>query len=211
MKTKNAYNPYESFVITASAGSGKTHQLVRRYLHLAFALDDRRLSRILTVTFTRKAAAEMQQRIIEEAARLLSEESHLRYPFAWWNPWKLLANVGAIILIVGCVKAITDRKNNEEESGASSSFDWMFVWLLLAVGVTGLLTEVLRWIVAPDWPVVRFEGLKFPAWTIYFVHLVFVFQLLVYLPYSKLAHLLYRTTAMIMAERYGRTVGDPAD
>ena len=87
MKTDNAFNPHKSFVITASAGSGKTHQLVNRYLHLAFTLADRRLSRILTVTFTRKAAAEMQQRIIEEAARLLSEESSRRELEAALGTW----------------------------------------------------------------------------------------------------------------------------
>ena len=37
-----------------------------------------------------------------------------------------------------------------------------------------------------------------------------VFGFLIYLPYSKLAHLLYRTTAMVFAERYGRIVGEPA-
>ena len=36
-------------------------------------------------------------------------ENDLRYPFAIWNPWKILANLGAIVLIAGCVKAIADR------------------------------------------------------------------------------------------------------
>ncbi len=66
-----SFNPYQSIVITASAGSGKTHQLAHRYLHLAASLEEKELSRILTVTFTRKAAAEMQQRIIREAARMV--------------------------------------------------------------------------------------------------------------------------------------------
>lgn len=68
-------SPDASRVIVASAGAGKTYRLVGRYLEQAFSAPELRLSRLLTVTFTRKAAAEMQQRIIEEAARMLTPVS----------------------------------------------------------------------------------------------------------------------------------------
>ena len=53
----------KSFVVRASAGTGKTTTLVARYLRLV-TLDGLRPDQILTVTFTRKAAAEMKRRIV---------------------------------------------------------------------------------------------------------------------------------------------------
>jgi quinone-modifying oxidoreductase subunit QmoC len=127
-------------------------------------------------------------------------ENDLAYPFGLLNPWKILANVGAIVLIGGCALAIRDRIGNKEEAGASTAFDWLFVWLLLGVGVSGLLTEILRFAAEP----VDVRGLQYTAYAVYFVHLVLVFQLLVYLPYSKFAHVLYRTVALVYAEHTGR-------
>jgi quinone-modifying oxidoreductase subunit QmoC len=120
------------------------------------------------------------------------------YPFGLLHPMKLLANVGGVLLLVGCVKAIVDRRRDTPGDAASTAFDWIFVWLLLAVGVTGFATEVFRFTVDPGSLLARV------AYGAYFVHLVVVFQLLVYLPYSKFAHLLYRTTAMVYTEHTAR-------
>jgi ATP-dependent helicase/nuclease subunit A len=62
------------FVVLASAGSGKTFVVSERYLHLVQSCGVRP-SEILTVTFTKKAAAEMKKRIVQRLrdAGLFSE------------------------------------------------------------------------------------------------------------------------------------------
>lgn len=121
------------------------------------------------------------------------------YPFSAWSPWKILANLGGLAILLGLLMMIWDRLYFGHLAGTSSYFDWALVWLLFLVTASGFATELLHYLrMAPHRHVV------------YFVHLVLVFALLVYLPYSKFAHVLYRTTAMVFAERFGRTVGDPA-
>jgi len=115
------------------------------------------------------------------------------YPFSFWSPWKLLANAGGIVLVAGCLLMIRDRLKNSEESGRSNFSDWSLIGALLAAAITGFLTEVLHYL--------RLEPHRHLA---YFVHLVFAGSLLVYMPYSKFAHIIYRTVALIGAERYNR-------
>jgi ATP-dependent helicase/nuclease subunit A len=62
-----ASDPASSAWVTASAGSGKTHVLVQRILRLL--LDGAAPSRILCLTFTRTAAANMAGRVFRELAR----------------------------------------------------------------------------------------------------------------------------------------------
>ena len=170
------------------------------------------------------------------------------YPFNLMHPMKMLANVGCVMLIAGCVRAMLERTREGNDAAAGSFFDWVFVSLLLGVGVTGLATEVVRFAIEPvgettvehtrtdETGAAGLEGLEgtegaaglgadaaepahdphvaeqgattsgeYLAFAIYFVHLVLVFELLVYLPYSKFAHIMYRTVAMVYAEHTGRT------
>ena len=75
-----AVNPAENVVLEASAGTGKTSVLVARYINLLKAGVDP--ANILAMTFTRKAAAEMRERIIRE---LKAAASRSEFDRTRWN------------------------------------------------------------------------------------------------------------------------------
>ncbi|HET7218093.1 MAG TPA: UvrD-helicase domain-containing protein, partial [Vicinamibacterales bacterium] len=74
-----AVDPQNNVVLEASAGTGKTSVLVSRYVNLLKAGIDP--ANILAITFTRKAAAEMRERILHElrAAAARSELDRARW------------------------------------------------------------------------------------------------------------------------------------
>jgi quinone-modifying oxidoreductase subunit QmoC len=65
--------------------------------------------------------------------------------------------------------------------------------VIWAVTLTGIASQVLRLADAAT-----------AAYIIYYVHLVSVFMLIAYLPWSKLGHLVYRTVALTYARHTGR-------
>ncbi|MDI9347833.1 MAG: UvrD-helicase domain-containing protein [Methylacidiphilales bacterium] len=61
--TLDLNQPHQSFVVTASAGSGKTHALLSRYLRLLVTTPNP--AQILVVTFSRKSAQDVTRKIHE--------------------------------------------------------------------------------------------------------------------------------------------------
>ena len=72
MKNKTALDPSNSVVVEACAGSGKTWLLVSRIVRLLLA--GVQPGEILAITFTRKAAQEMQERLHEWLHELASKD-----------------------------------------------------------------------------------------------------------------------------------------
>ncbi len=115
-------------------------------------------------------------------------------PWPLYNPIKILANIGAILLLYGVISLISNRSRAAMEGKLTSSYqDWFLIYLILAVGLTGILTEVLRLAQVSLYPLM------------YTLHLIVVFMLFLSIPYSKFAHLVYRTTAYVF-DLYSRDV-----
>ncbi|MDR0339540.1 MAG: quinone-interacting membrane-bound oxidoreductase complex subunit QmoC [Desulfovibrio sp.] len=118
---------------------------------------------------------------------------YMEVPLPFTNPFKILAQLGMVLMLVGLTLLTIRRKDLNPTKQTSSWYDWYLIGVIWAVWLTGTLTQFFR---LADWTVLTY--------TIYYLHLVTVFMLLAYLPWSKLGHLVYRTAAITWIRYMGR-------
>jgi quinone-modifying oxidoreductase subunit QmoC len=113
-------------------------------------------------------------------------------PYPNSDPVKILALISSIAFAAGVVILLINRFAKAGKAGMGSYFDWIFLLIVIGVGATGMLSWALRLADVSA------------GYLVYYFHLVFVWSLFAYAPYSKFAHLFYRTTAMVFAKYSGR-------
>ncbi len=116
---------------------------------------------------------------------------HIEGPYRQINPVKWLGNFAGISLVIGGILLLKNRLAKKDQ--ISGYWDWYLVGLVLGLGVSGMLTEMLR-----------LGGMYGLMAIVYFIHLILVWSLFAYTPFSKLAHIVYRTVAMAYQEYSGR-------
>jgi quinone-modifying oxidoreductase subunit QmoC len=113
-------------------------------------------------------------------------------PFPNNDPLKILALVSSLAFAAGFIIVLFNRFAKAGKAGIGSYFDWIFLAIVFGVGATGMLSWALR---LADMSA---------GYIVYYFHLVFIWSLFAYAPYSKFAHLFYRTTAMVFVKNSGR-------
>ena len=110
-------------------------------------------------------------------------------PYSQLSPMKWLANISGVALVIGSGLMIKNRLDKKEQKTYYK--DWFILGVVFSLGLTGMLTEMAR-----------LAHLAYVSYFFYFLHLIAIFNLFAFLPFSKMAHLVYRLTAMAYAE-YG--------
>jgi len=111
-------------------------------------------------------------------------------PYSQLNPVKWLANISGVALVIGSALMIKNRLDKKDDQ-VTSYKDRFILGVVFALGLTGMLTEMAR-----------LAHMAYTANFFYFLHLIAIFNLFAFLPFSKMAHLVYRLAAMTYAE-YG--------
>jgi quinone-modifying oxidoreductase subunit QmoC len=125
-----------------------------------------------------------------------SLHSFFQVPIDLPHPVKILGALSGLALTIGGAMLVYRRWAHKDDVGANGYSDYLFLYVMFITGVTGMLS----WLA-------RLTGVALLAYTIYFLHILSVYFLLWYMPYSKFAHMFYRSLALIHARTIGRLKG----
>ena len=142
-------------------------------------------------------AGDVLQAIYDAASEELTEAEDLKMFMPksvkkMYEKW-CLANFGAVVLLIGLVLLTIRRKRQNPRFFTSNYQDWYLLGIIWVITLTGCLSQMFR-----------LADAVHCAYIVYYLHLVFVWMLFAYLPWSKLGHLAYRTCALLFVRMYGR-------
>ncbi len=107
---------------------------------------------------------------------------------------KLFGVISGSLLVFGGLMMLIRRSQMPAKESQSNYNDMLFLWMLWGVSSTGMLLVFLR--------IGQLPAIAYPT---YFVHLVMVYFLLWYMPFSKFAHMIYRFLGLTYLAMHDRT------
>lgn len=117
-----------------------------------------------------------------------------KYPLSIWHPVKILGNLAGLSLALGLLIMIIQRLGSNSKISAGSYIDWFFLISLFLLALSGGFVEWARF---ADWSI---------AYHLYFVHLLLVWMVIMYLPYTKFGHVILRTMVLLKYSSDGKRI-----
>jgi ferredoxin len=107
-----------------------------------------------------------------------------------WYPIRLLGTVAGAFFLYGTTVAIAQRLRKPDKYYAHTLLsDWLLLGFLWAIGVTGFLLELADYAPLGSW-----------IGAVFLVHIALAMELILLLPFTKLAHIVYRPAALWFTE-----------
>lgn len=158
--------------------------------------EDRKISHLfIFYAFALLFAATIISTVLTDGPLLWGGEGILS-PYPTISVVKLFAYPGAAAGLIGIGLITINRFKHQEKIGIGGFFDWLLITIIILLMVTGIGTVAFR-----------LADVGMLAYPTYFVHLATVLFLFMYAPFSKMAHMVYRTTALTFARVSGRDTG----
>jgi len=103
-----------------------------------------------------------------------------------WYPVRLLGTVAGLALMYGVTFFMLRRRRESKQGKPSAPTDWLFLWMLWLVGLSGFLIEVALYI----------QPVQVWGYWVFLVHVALAMELVLFLPFTKFAHAMYRPLAL---------------
>lgn len=104
-----------------------------------------------------------------------------------WYPVRLLGTIAGLALMYGVTWFMIRRRQQVSAlSKRTKASDWLFLWLLWLSGLTGFLIEAALYV----------EPVQTWAYWVFLLHVAVAMELVLFLPFTKFAHAMYRPVAL---------------